>query len=66
MILHEIVSRKALLSPNTILTYFDVDIVGPFKIKGLKDEKYFTTITGRKTRAIWVYPMKYKSDIYNI
>jgi len=49
---HEIVSRKPLLSPETILTFFDVDIAGPFKIKGLKGERYFATFTDRKSRAV--------------
>jgi hypothetical protein len=44
------------------LTYFDVDIAGPFKNIGLKGERYFITFTCRSTRAIWVYSLKYRSQ----
>jgi hypothetical protein len=48
------------------LIYFDIDIAGPFSIKGLKGERYFITITDRGTRAIWVYAIKFKSDALDI
>jgi hypothetical protein len=59
---HEIISYKPLESPKEILTYFDVDIAGPFKNIGLKGERYFITFTCRSTRAIWVYSLKYRSQ----
>jgi hypothetical protein len=62
---NEIVSRKPLDS-GSILTIFDVDIAGPFNIPGLKGERYFVTITCRASRAIWIYPIKFKSDVFNI
>ncbi len=57
---------KEPFKPTSNLIYFDIDIAGPFKIKGLKGERYFITITDRGTRAIWVYALKNKSDAYNI
>jgi hypothetical protein len=48
------------------LIYFDIDIAGPFKIEGIKGERYFLTITDRGSRSIWVYPIKFKSDALDI
>jgi Reverse transcriptase (RNA-dependent DNA polymerase)/gag-polypeptide of LTR copia-type/Integrase core domain len=56
------IGSKEPFKPTSNLIYFDVDIAGPFKAHGLKGERYFLTITDRGTRAIWVYPIKYKSD----
>lgn len=56
------ISYLPLKSPEEILSYFDLDIAGPFRILGLRGERYFITFTCRKTRATWVYPIKYKSD----
>ena len=60
------ISREPLLDNGRILTILDIDIAGPFKVKGLKGERYFLTITDRASRAIWVYPIKYKSDALDI
>ena len=61
----EIISRKP-QNPVNILEFIDCDILGPFKIKGLKGEKYIFTITCRASKCIWIYAIKYKSDIYDI
>jgi hypothetical protein len=61
-----IISKEPLLNNNQILTIIDMDIAGPFKIKGLKGESYFLTITCRTSRAIWIYPIKYKSDALDV
>ena len=61
----EIISCK----PNklvNILEFIDCDILGPFKIKGLKGENYIFTITCCASKCIWIYAIKYKSDIYDI
>ncbi|CZT12082.1 uncharacterized protein RCO7_11759 [Rhynchosporium graminicola] len=62
--IHAISSTKP-MSDTPPLTVFDIDIAGPFKIKGLKGERYFLTITCRGSRAIWVYALKHKADAYN-
>ncbi|CZS92721.1 uncharacterized protein RCO7_11482 [Rhynchosporium graminicola] len=49
--IHAIRSTKP-ISDTPPLTVFDIDIAGPFKIKGLKGERYFLTITYRGSRAI--------------
>jgi len=59
---YEIVSYKPLSSPSTILIYFDIDICRPFKTKGINNESYFITYICRKSRAVWVYSLKYKSE----
>jgi len=61
----EIISRKP-HSPVNILEFIDCDILGPFKIKGLKGENYIFTITCRASKCIWIYAIKFKSDIYDI
>ena len=43
-----------------------MDIYSPFNINGFKKERYFITLTCRKTRAIWVYAIKFKSQAFNI
>jgi hypothetical protein len=48
--------------PN--LTVFDLDICGPIKPLGLKGERYFMTLTDKGSRSVWVYNIKYKSNIY--
>jgi len=61
----EIISRK----PNNlvnILEFIDCDILGLFKIKGLKGENYIFTIICRASKYIWIYIIKFKSNIYNI
>ena len=60
------VGSKEPFKPTSNLIYFDIDIAGPFSIKGLKGERYFITITDRGTRAIWVYAIKFKSDALDI
>jgi hypothetical protein len=60
------ISRQPLLDNGRILTIIDIDIAGPFKIIGLKGERYFMTITCRASRAIWIYPIKYKSEAFDI
>jgi hypothetical protein len=61
----EIISRKP-NNPVNILEFIDCDILGPFKIKGLKGENYIFIITCRASKYIWIYAIKFKSDIYNI
>ena len=63
---HKKVSYKPLKAPKDILTFFDIDICGPFKIIGLLGERYFFTFTCRKTRAIWVYAIKTKAEAIDI
>jgi hypothetical protein len=48
------------------LTIINIDIAGPFKITGLKEERYFITITYKASKAIWIYPIKYKSKAFNV
>ncbi|CZT03146.1 uncharacterized protein RCO7_10055 [Rhynchosporium graminicola] len=62
--MHAISSTKP-MSDTLSLTIFDIDIAGPFKIKGLKGERFFLTITCRGSRAIWVYALKHKADAYD-
>jgi hypothetical protein len=62
----EIVSKKPLNNNKNKLTFFDVDLCSPFKVKGLNDENLFITITDRKTRGIWIYPIKFKSQAFAI
>ena len=59
-------SKKPFLPTTSDLTHFNIDIAGPFRIKGLKGERYFITITDRGTRAIWVYALKFKADTLDI
>ena len=64
---HEIVSYKPLMPPSYNLTYFDIDVCGPFKVKGIiNSERYFFTFTCRKSRVVWVYPIKFKSDVIEV
>jgi hypothetical protein len=56
------VSYLPLKSPSEILSYFDVDIAGPFRVKGPKGEAYILTFTCRKTRVVYIYNLKYKTD----
>ena len=62
---HVINSKEPLKSADKLIG-FDLDIAGPFKEKGLKEERYFLALTDRGTRAIWVYPLKHKSDCLDI
>jgi len=61
----QIIGYNPLESPKEKLSYFDSDIAGPFRVLGLKGERYFITFTCRTTRASWVYSIKYKSDALN-
>ena len=63
---YEINTYKPLGLPNSNLTFFNIDTYGPFKIKGLYSERYFFTITDRKSRTVWAYPIKLKSDAINL
>ena len=42
------------------LFIIDIDIVGSFKIKGLKGESYFISLTDKDSRVLWIYAIKYK------
>ena len=55
-----------LLKSNTIFDIIDIDIAGPFNTIGIKGERYFITITDRASRAIWVYPLKFKSEVLEV
>ena len=61
----EIINRKP-NNPVNILEFIDCDILSPFKIKGLNNENYIFTITCRASKYIWIYAIKFKSDIYDI
>ena len=61
-----IISRNPLSNNSKILTIIDIDIAGPFKVLGLKGERYFIMITCRASRVIWIYSIKYKSDALDI
>ena len=50
----EIISQKP-NNPVNILKFIDCDILGLFKIKGLKGENYIFTITCRVSKYIWIY-----------
>ena len=56
------VSYIPLKSPIDKLIYFDIDIAGPFRIKGLKGESYILTFICRKTRLVYIYCLKFKAD----
>ena len=62
--MYTIIGKKPIASAE-LLTAFDIDIAGPFKIKGLKGECYFLTITDRGSRAVWIYALKFKADAFN-
>jgi hypothetical protein len=61
----EIISRKP-NNPVNILEFIDCNILGPFKIKGIKGENYIFSITCRASKYIWLYAIKHKSDVYDI
>ena len=61
----EIINRK-LNNPINILEFINCVILSPFKIKGLNNENYIFTITYRVNKCIWIYAIKFKSNIYNI
>ena len=61
----EIISQKS-NNPVNILEFIDCDILGLFKIKGLKEENYIFIIIYRASKYIWIYIIKFKSNIYNI
>ena len=51
-------------APN--LTVFDIDIAGPLLPLGLNGERFFMIITCRGSRAVWIYPIKYKGDAFDV
>jgi hypothetical protein len=61
----EIISCK-MYNISNILEFIDCDILGSFKIKGLKGESYIFIITCQANKCIWIYTIKFKFDIYNI
>ena len=61
----EIINRK-LNNPINILEFINYYILCSFKIKGLNNENYIFTITCRVNKCIWIYAIKFKSNIYNI
>ena len=63
---HEIVGYKPLKSPLEKLTFYDIDLAGPFRVEGVKGERYILCLTDRRTRAIWIYPIKHKSLVIDI
>ena len=54
------------LKSNTIFDIIDIDVAGPFNTISIKGERYFMTITDRASRAIWVYPLKFKSEVLEV
>ena len=48
------------------LVVFDINIIGPFKIKGLKGKRYFLIIIDKGFKAIWIYSLKFKIDAYDV
>ena len=43
-----------------------LDVWGSFSVESIEGYKYFLTIVDDCTRVIWVYMMKYKSDVLTI
>ena len=43
-----------------------MNIIKPFKIKGLKGKRYFLIIIDRGFKVIWIYPLKFKVDAYDV
>ena len=60
------ISREPLLDNNKALSILDIDIAGPFRQLGLQGERFFISITCRASRAIWIYPIKFKSEAIDI
>lgn len=58
---HEIVSYKNMIGAEKPFELIHTDIAGPF-INGLKSEKYYISFTDDKTRLVWIYCMKFKSE----
>jgi hypothetical protein len=46
------INKQPLLNNSQILTIINIDIAGPFKITGLKRERYFMTIICKVSKAI--------------
>ena len=63
--MHVIGSKKLILNAPPLII-FNIDIAGPFKVKGLKGERYFLIITYKGLRAIWLYALKLKADAYDV
>ena len=54
------------LKSNAIFDIIDIDVAGPFNTIRIKGERYFITITDRASMAIWVYPLKFKSEVLEV
>jgi hypothetical protein len=48
------------------LILFDIDLYGPITLVGFKEERYFIIFICRGIRAVWVYTLKYKSEVFDI
>ncbi|KAL4271633.1 hypothetical protein GQ457_13G009720 [Hibiscus cannabinus] len=48
---------------NSIFDLIHMDVWGPFPIKSLYGHSYFLTIVDDKSRFLWVFPLKEKSEV---
>ncbi|GMI99394.1 hypothetical protein HRI_003608700 [Hibiscus trionum] len=57
------------ISTTSVENVFDLvhmDIWGPFPVKSLYDHSYFLSVIDDKSRYLWVFPMKDKSEVRNL
>ncbi|KAL4320330.1 hypothetical protein GQ457_18G016730 [Hibiscus cannabinus] len=57
------------VSSSTAESTFDLihlDVWGPFPIKSIYGHSYFLTIVDDKSRYVWIYPMKLKSEVRDL
>ncbi|KAL4362743.1 hypothetical protein GQ457_04G027460 [Hibiscus cannabinus] len=57
------------ISTSVTDSVFDIvhmDVWGPFPVKSLYGHSYFLTIVDDKSRFVWIYPMKYKSEVRSL
>ncbi|KAL4385094.1 hypothetical protein GQ457_15G024750 [Hibiscus cannabinus] len=48
---------------DSVFDLVHLDVWGPFPVKSLYGHHYFLTIVDDKSRHLWVYPMKQKSEV---
>ena len=51
---------------SKVLQLIDVDICGPMHTSSIDGCKYFLLIVDDFSRKMWVYFLKYKSDVFSI
>jgi hypothetical protein len=66
--INKFIKKKKKISINTaeLLILFNIDLYRPITSIGLKGRRYFIIFIYRDTRAIWVYILKYKSEVFDI